>query len=274
MTGLVGCTKMGALNTVLTKDDHTAKIVSDISYGPHNRQELDVYVPNARSADLPVVVFIYGGSWNSGRKQDYSFAGYALNLEEFIAVIPDYRLVPEVVYPDFLHDLASALSWTYSNIAEYGGNPENIFVLGHSAGAYNAMMLGLASEHFTADRKPVPVRGIAGLAGPYKFIPLASNVTKAAFGHLEDLTETQPAEYLHGESPSLLFITGGEDRFVLPKHSQYLHQLATNAGADSQLINYPDIGHIKLLLSLSKPFRKQAPTLKDSVEFFRRNITQ
>ena len=98
---LSGCTKLGALNTVLPKDDHTLSVIKDISYGAHDRQKLDIYIPQTDAAELPVVMFIYGGSWNSGRKQDYSFAGHALNLNEFIAVIPDYRLVPEVVTPIF-----------------------------------------------------------------------------------------------------------------------------------------------------------------------------
>ena len=271
---LAGCTKLGALNTVLPKDDHTSEIIRDIAYGSHERQKLDIYIPRTESKSLPVVVFVYGGSWNSGRKQDYSFAGHALNSDEFIAVIPDYRLVPEVVYPDFLHDIADALNWTHSNIEKYGGQPNNLFLLGHSAGAYNAMMVGLASNEFTSSRNRIPVQGVVGMAGPYNFIPLATRVTKAAFGHLSDLTETQPAEYLNADSPALLLITGGSDQFVLPKHSQYLHQYAQNKGVDSQLVNYPEVGHIKLLLSLSKPFRGQTPALKDSVDFFRQNLSE
>jgi acetyl esterase/lipase len=90
-----------------------------------------------------VIVFFYGGGWHAGERGDYGFAAAAFAAQGFIAVIPDYRLVPEVRYPEFLEDGALALHWVVAHIAEYGGDPGKICVAGHSAGAYIAAMLAL-----------------------------------------------------------------------------------------------------------------------------------
>ncbi len=267
--GIASCTALGTLNAVLPKGNGTEEVVSGIEFGDHPRQQLDVYVPKDIENKAPVVVFFYGGSWKSGKRQDYAFVGHAFNARGYIAVLPDYRLVPEVRYPDFLIDNANALRWVAAHISDYGGDPERLFVMGHSAGAYNAVMLGLATEMFAENGLTLPaLSAAAGLAGPYDFIPMVYQATKDAFQGVPDLPSTQPVNLISPASPPMLLITGTDDELVSPKHSYSLHESARENGANTTLLTYEGVGHIKLLLSLSKSFQDRTPAIEDIVDFF------
>jgi acetyl esterase/lipase len=267
--GVASCTALGTLNAVMPKGNGTEEVISAVEFGEHPRQRLDVYVPKEIGVKAPVVVFFYGGSWKGGKRQDYAFVGHAFNAEGYIAVIPDYRLVPEVRYPDFLIDNANALRWVAAHISDYGGDPERLFVLGHSAGAYNALMLGLATEMFAENGLTLPaISAAAGLAGPYDFIPMVYQATKDAFEGVPDLPSTQPVNLVSPESPPMLLVTGTEDELVSPKHSHSLQKSSEENRANSTLLTYEGVGHIKLLLSLGKPFHDSTPAFEDIIDFF------
>ena len=119
-------------------------------------------LPRAAAAkSRPVILFFYGGSWNSGRRQGYAFAARALAARGFVVIVPDYRLVPDAVYPDFLRDCAAAVRWARRNAGAHGGDGERIVLVGHSAGAYNAAMLALDPGLVGADRSAVARSGRA-----------------------------------------------------------------------------------------------------------------
>ena len=109
-SGLAACSRLEMFDTLAPRDDGANLVASGIAFGNHPRQKLDVYAPeNAKNA--PVVVFFYGGSWNSGERVDYGFLGTALAAQGFITVLPDYRLVPDVRFPAFVEDGAAATAW-------------------------------------------------------------------------------------------------------------------------------------------------------------------
>ena len=119
---LQGCSPLQLLNGWVPSGTYTIKTgVRYGTHGAHERHQLDVYRPTAAPASAPVVVFFYGGNWNSGAREDYLFAGEALAGKGCVAVLPDYRLYPEVRYPDFLVDCAAAVRWVFDHIAQFGG---------------------------------------------------------------------------------------------------------------------------------------------------------
>jgi len=134
-----GCSGAQALNAI--QRGAGLSEADDVAYGPDQRHRLDVYAPAAPRPGAPIVVFFYGGNWNSGERADYRFIGRSLAEDGAIVVIPDYRVYPQVRWPDFLRDSAQAVRWAYDNAAHLGANPDRIVLMGHSAGAYNAVKL-------------------------------------------------------------------------------------------------------------------------------------
>jgi acetyl esterase/lipase len=257
---------LGSFNALMPKDRASALVADGVAYGDGPRMRLDVYAPRAAAApSRPVIVFFYGGSWNSGRRQGYAFAGRALAARGFVVIVPDYRLVPEVRYPDFLSDCAAAVHWARVHASAYGGDGERIVLAGHSAGAYNAAMLALDPALLGPDR--AAVRGFAGLAGPYDFLPLDDKATVAAFGRWPRAGETQPIHWAAAGAPPALLLHGAEDLRVKPRNSRALAARLGAAGVEARLKLYPGIGHLGILTALAVPFRRQAPALADLASF-------
>lgn len=266
---LAGCSGVAAFNAVVPADAPAGRVTTGIAYGPDPRQKLDVYAAGSPRPG-PVAVFIYGGSWDNGDRGSYSFVGQALAASGITTVIPDYRLVPQVRYPDFLVDTAAATRWAEENISAHGGNPRHIVLMGHSAGAYNAVMVALAPEvRQAAGYRPRGLRGVAGLAGPYDFLPLDTNVTRAAFESWPKLAETQPVNRPVAGSPPMFLATGEADRTVYPRNTTALVAHLRRSGRPAVENVYPGIGHAGILTSIARPFRDRAPVLDDVVAFIK-----
>lgn len=267
LSGLVGllggCSPAALLNTTVSRDGYT--LVSDIPYGSHPRQKLDVYKAEKPRADGKSVIFFYGGSWDSGTKSDYLFVGQALASRGVTTIIPDYRVYPEVLYPTFIEDCAVATRWA-ANEAPV----ERLFVTGHSAGGYNAMMLA-ANTHYLAaagvDR--MKLAGAIGIAGPYDFLPLTSRRLEQIFGG-SDRRETQPISYATAPLPPILLLHGLADTTVKPFNSERLAAAWQRAGGKADLKLYPGVDHIEIVGAFSSLLRGGAPTLDDTVTFIDR----
>jgi acetyl esterase/lipase len=273
---LAGCSRLGMLNGVneLTPGDRDVeRLAAGVAFGPEARQTLDVYAPKG-AARAPVLLFFYGGSWSSGRRQDYAFAARAYAARGFVTVVPDYRLVPQVHYPAFIEDGAAALGWTVANIARFGGDPAAIGVAGHSAGAWIALMLALDGRWAAAaGAPPGAIRAAVGLAGPYDVLPFApGGAADLAMGRAPDLAATQPISHASAAAPPVLLLTGDADSTVKPRNSLALASALVAAGAAAEARIYPGIGHVGILLALSKPFRGRAPALADSAGFLKAQL--
>lgn len=260
---LPGCTTLGSTSP--------ASGARGIAFGPHPRQKLDIYVPPSGGANRPVVFFIYGGSWSGGAKGTYALVGEAFAARGFVAVIADYRLVPEVRFPVFIEDGALALRFVVDRIAQYGGDLRRIHLVGHSAGAYNAMMLALDRRYLAAAGVSARViRSAVGLSGPYDFLPLQGAVTNATFGNARDLAQTQPITFVRRDATPILLATGSADSTVLPKNTQSLAARLRTVGAPVTVKVYEGLGHADTALALTPLFSWRAPVLDDVVGFLNR----
>jgi acetyl esterase/lipase len=256
--------------SALAPRDPALRPVSGLAYGEGPRRRLDVYTPRKRAALAPVAVFFYGGSWDSGRRQDYGWVGQALAARGFVTIVPDYRVAPEVSYPDFLVDGAQAVRWAEDHAAAYGGDPRRIVLIGHSAGAYNAVMLGLDPAYLRgAGVDPARVRAVAGLSGPYDFLPLDGPITKRTFGAASNLPATQPIGYVSTASPPAFLATGDADTFVLPRNTRALSTALRAEGVPVEERHYAGVDHAGLVLALSRPFRSKAPVLDEMTRFLK-----
>ncbi len=265
---LAACSPLKTFDALVPKDGGARLVARGVAYGSDPRQTLDVYQPTATGRDRPVVVFFYGGSWSSGTRDGYQFAGRALAAQGFVVVIPDYRLVPQVRFPGFVEDGAAAVRWAEAHAEEFGGDGGRVVLMGHSAGAHIAAMLALDERWLGADR--AAVMGLVGLAGPYDFLPLDPGAAQAAFGGWPRPDETQPITFADAGDPPALLLTGAKDTTVRPRNSEALAARLTAAGVTARLVSYPDVAHIGILTALSEPFRGKAPVLADTAEFVRR----
>ena len=264
------CGALRTFDVLIPYDSGAQKLASDVAFGADPRQTLDVYspVPVNKTASYPVIVFIYGGSWASGNKNDYGFVGHALAARGFVTVIPNYRLVPAVRFPDFVNDGAAAMRWVQDNVQQFGGDATRVVLMGHSAGAYNAMMLALDGRFLAQSGVNAKVvKGIVGIAGAYDFLPFDVDATVNAFSQFPDSSQTQPITFTRANAPPALLLTGDADTTVQPRNSIALAKKLNAAGASAELKTYPDVGHVGILLSLSRPQRSKAPTLQDAIDF-------
>jgi len=242
---------------------------ADLTYGPNPRNQLDIYTPEQLQGPAPVVVFFYGGSWNDGARQDYRFVGQALASRGIVAVVADYRLYPQVRYPEFLLDAAYAVAWTQHNIGSYGGDPLRIFLMGHSAGAYNAAMLALDVRQLAQVRlAPDSLRGWIGLAGPYDFLPVTNPRSRPVFFYPDTPVDSQPINHVSGAAPPALLLASRNDTTVNPqRNTGGLAKRLRAAGVVVEETYYENTDHGTLVAALAMPLRSLAPVL-DSVEQF------
>lgn len=265
---LAACSTHEVYDTVVPKDRRTQVAARDVSFGPLERQKLDVYAATT-GAQAPVVVFLYGGSWQEGDKGLYDFVGRAFAGKGFVTVIPDYGKVPDVEFPTFLQDNALALKWVMENIANYGGYPDELFVVGHSAGAYNAAMLALDRQYLRGvGLDDETIDGVVGMSGPYDFYPFTSETGKRVFGAVPNAaTTTQPVAQVRRGAPPMFLLIGSEDETVRPYNVKSLADALRQKGVRVETEVYQGLNHTDPVLVLSLPFRGRAPVLEDIVRF-------
>ncbi len=244
----------------------------NITFDPLRHLALDVYRPR-QAAHAPVVVFFHGGSWVQGRRQWYRFVGTALAAQGVIAVIPDYRKYPQVKLDGFMQDAAQAVAWAREHAAALGGDPADLFVMGHSSGGHIAALLATDPEWLAAvGMRPRELAGFIGLAGVYDFVPIPAYETDmlAMFGHdPEQQLRAEPVHYVQGQEPPMLLLHGTTDREVDPSNSRSLARAMQARHEDVELRLYPGVGHSPLLFAMSRPLHGHAPTLQDILAFIR-----
>ena len=243
------------------------RILPDLAYGPEPRQMLDLYLPDGLAAPAPVLLFFYGGSWQSGSKAIYRAFGQAFAGEGIVTAVADYRLYPQVKYPAFIEDGALAFRFLRDAVRAHGGDPDRIFVSGHSAGAYVAAMLAVNEIYLKAvGLAPSDIRAVIGLAGPYDFLPIHDPVLIDIFGG-DRVMATQPIKYVKSGAPPMLLAHGTKDTTVGAGNSRRFAKRLTAAGNAVELIEYQGIGHLGILLSLARGLRHRTTLHPDMLRF-------
>ena len=274
------CAPVKILNSLVPEDGYT--IVAAVPYGTLDRQKLDIYLPKsdiksidklgnksqAKIANKKVIIFYYGGNWDSGERANYKFVAEALTSQGFIVVIPDYRLYHDVLFPAFMADPASAAKWVKMHISQYGGDANQVFLSGHSAGAHIAVMLAVNPEYLAVQSlKPSDFIGVIGLAGPYDFLPLKSERLKIIFGAESTLWKSQPINFVDGKAPPILLAVGKKDTTVLPRNTYNLAEKIKENNGIVQVAEFESYNHIDMVAKLAKPLRGDGELLKVMTQF-------
>ncbi|MEE4201296.1 alpha/beta hydrolase [Erythrobacter sp.] len=235
-----------------------AELKATVPLGGHEARKLVVWGPEQAQGDepLPVLVFAHGGGWKSGDPEDYGFVARAFVPEGFVVVLAGYRLNEDGIYPAMIEDTADVVGWTHREIAQYGGDPAHIALAGHSAGAYNVVMLALEERWLEEEDVPQDaIQGVIGIAGPYDFLPLARDSSRDAFGDADMPETTQPVNFARAGAPPLLLVHGDEDTVVRPRNSVALARAMEAAGGEAILALQQGMDHNRPIVELAAPFR-------------------
>ncbi len=192
---------------------------TDIVYNKVHGLQLNVFQPKKMSEKHPVLVFIHGGNWNAGKKSTYNFFGKGMARKGIVTVIIDYRLSNSTTYEGMATDAAQAVQWVKDSISAYGGDPEKIFLSGHSAGAHLAALIACDNRYFDSLKITNPVNGTIlidafGL-NMFKYLKNSTNKKDAIYfpaftQNPEKWKDGSPAHHLDKKMPPFLVFVGGK----------------------------------------------------------------
>ncbi|MFY0641767.1 MAG: alpha/beta hydrolase [Bermanella sp.] len=257
---------------------HSSRI-KDLSYAQDDRHTLDIYMPKHKKSD-DIIVFIHGGAWDTGNKNEYQFAGLAFNELGYITVVPNYRLYPQVQFPHFIEDIAKAVASIpshLSSINRHQQTPLNIILIGHSAGAHTAAMLATQPSYLKNANANVHLKACIGLAGPYD-LPLDDPLVIGKFdgvtlhdisenyidlGHEHNAHEANPINLATVNTTKMYLIHGEADETVGPYHSQRFANMLKHLQVPHEYTTYPQVNHRHLVGGLSLFGRKLNPVFRD-----------
>lgn len=241
------------------------------SYGPDAAQKVELWAPAAkRAAPYPLVVFIHGGGWHSGAPEDYRFAARTLGEHGYATALVGYRLVPKGRFPAMLQDSAAGVRWTLDHAAAAGARSDSAVLMGHSAGAYNVLMLGLDPQWLAAGGVPQSaVTGVVSLAGPADFYPFTSDSARNALGNAPEPELTQPIAFARGDAPPILLLHGAADTVVRPRNSRRLAAAIEVKGGRVDAIEFAGMSHAGIVMGLSRPFAQGGKVLDPILMFLR-----
>lgn len=240
-------------------------VSKDILYGDKPLQDLDIYYPKplaqamkAESAidkSYPMVVFVHGGSWESGSKEEYAFVGQSLAQAGYVTAVINYRKAPENVYPDYVKDAAQAIAWSYNNAKSFHADPNRLAVIGHSAGAFNAVA-AVANEDFLAPygMKPKDLGAVIGIAGPYSY-DFRQYDSATAFGANATPDEVMPDRQIKGEQPPYLLLTAEKDKVVHITNAIKMTEALKAAGVNVETGEIKGASHATSIGAMAPPLR-------------------
>jgi acetyl esterase/lipase len=259
--------------------------VADIAYvegSPHPKHRLDLYLPKGEKK-FPVVHFLHGGYWVSGDKQYYlpvtglyANIGNALAKEGIGVVVQNYRLAPEAKFDEILGDALKGLAWTQANIGKHGGDPDRVFLMGHSAGGHMTALL--AADQYRLAKGRVDAEKIKGYVALSAIFDLADmerkngrqfndSVTHKVFG--DDpaaLVRHSPVTHVKGGMPPMLVMIGENDfPYLIPQGLHALDLMASTGNVPTYVV-VPGYAHMDLVLHFG---RNGDPVAEHVVRFVR-----
>jgi acetyl esterase/lipase len=259
---------VGLLNFASPKDRRSRRIAAGLAYGDRPKQKLDIYSPVDVQGPLPVVIYLYGGAWNEGDRRDFAFVARWTAAQGHLVVVPDYRVLPEVEYPVFLEDCAAAVRWTLGHAAQFGGDPARLALMGHSAGAYNAVMLALEPAYGVAGA----IKSVVGLSGPYDFHPFDVPISIRTFSAATDPHATQPVNLVTGAAPPMFLGSADDDIVVGPHNTVALARLLRGHGVEVEERHYSGFKHPQTLLELGSLLSRRSSLAGDVASFLGRTL--
>ncbi|HYE98399.1 MAG TPA: alpha/beta hydrolase, partial [Planctomycetota bacterium] len=239
----------------------SVKALKDLSYGPDERNLLDLYLPESAGAPRPLLVCIHGGGWAGGGKDRYKWLAEAFARKGFVAASITYRFAPKWRSPAAMDDVQRAVRWLRANADKHGIDPARVGAIGGSAGGHLASYLALAEPHPIDDPALAAhsprVQAVVDCYGPVDFVGMMSSasapiveafVGKPLQGNEEAYRRASPVSYVKPTPPPFLIVHGtadvGTKRGQVPmEQSKDFHEKLKAAGGDATLLVLEDAPH-------------------------------
>ncbi|HLX64623.1 MAG TPA: alpha/beta hydrolase [Planctomycetota bacterium] len=216
------------------------------------KHELDIYQPKDKK-NAPVLMFIHGGSWRTGDRSQYPHLGNMLAEKGILTFIPSYRLVPAAKFPAQAEDAAAAFKWVVDHAAEYGGDPERVYVGGHSAGGHIAALITYAPQFLAAQNLSAQkIKGLICISGVYDLAAIGDNHAKT-FPTDEIRKQGSPLLYVKSPGPRTLITCCEHDYLSLPQQAKDFYKAIKAAGTDAEFLFVPEQNHISEMLNITDP---------------------
>lgn len=262
------------------------QIVRNVPYQEGNTpdQRLDLFIPD--KAKWPILIFVHGGGWNTGDKElTVGGADVYGNIGRFFAsrgvgvAVINYRLLPKVGWRDQVQDVARAVAWINSHIAEYGADAGRLFLSGHSAGAQLAIRVALDASYLeNLGQSPDIVCGVISVSGAG--LDLADEMTyelgedlsyyEKRFGAGEPgdgwKNEASPIYFARSDAPPFLILYAGGESKGLQRQSQLLYDTLSGHGTKSHVVVVPGESHNRMVLTLSRSDKIAAPAILEFIQ--------
>lgn len=256
------------------KDKDVSYLNGEISHKFKQEPTLNVFSPkNNSSNNLPVLIFVHGGNWNSGRKELYNFFGNNFAKKGVITVIVGYTLSPDANYKEMTSEIAQAILWTKKNISKYNGNPDKIFLTGHSAGGHLITLAALDKEYGI---KPDDISGIIlnDAAGLDMHHYLEQNPPTTEDDYLstwsnnpEKWEDASPINFLSESTPPILIYVGEKTySSIKTANRRFLAELKKYQ--PEVKVNFINKKHIPMMTQYIWPWNDR---YKEIIEFIKKN---
>ena len=241
----------------INNNEHTARARAqfphhiDLPYGADVKQRLDLYLPAGKVSNAPVFMFLHGGGFREGDKAHYGSVAEPFVNSGVITAVASYRLTGSGAhYPDQPDDVKQAIKWLFENIKDYGGNPEAIYVGGHSAGAILSAELGVDRAWMTEMGLPKEIlKGIIPISGPYDVRARGARRGICVCATPELREQASPILHIRDPAPVALIAVGSEEKYQ--ESSSAFAEALTAAGVDAHYLLLNGQDHADTALSLA-----------------------
>jgi acetyl esterase/lipase len=260
-------------------DKQAVRVVRDITYLPGtsyaaNKDKLDLYLPEGRTG-VPVIVSFYGGGLMGGDKSEQAFIGQRFAAAGFATAVVNYRLSPTVSHPAHIQDAAASFAWVKRHIAEYGGDPDQVFIVGHSAGAYLVALLALDEKYVGAHKLSLrDIRGVVPVSAFYwvERPDVAPNRDKSIWGADRKVwVDASPAHHLQRSAPPMLVLyADGDDEWRRQQNVEMAQALKAAGSTRVEITQIPGRTHNTIWSSIAADDDEAARRI---IEFVRATTT-
>jgi acetyl esterase/lipase len=276
---LCGC---ALATTADAADKPSVRVVKDVAYltgatYADNKDKLDLYLPEGTSpaGGRPVVVSFYGGGLTAGDKDRQAFIGQRFAKAGFATAVVNYRLSPGVMHPAHVQDAAASFAWVKRHIAEYGGNPDQVFAIGHSAGAYLVALLSTDERYLAAQNLSLrDIRGTVPVSAFYwvERTGVGPDRDKRIWGTEKNAwIDASPAHHLRaGLPPMLLLYADGDDEWRRQQNTEVFQAMMAAGNANVTIAMIKERTHNTIWSHIAEDGDEAAERI---IQFVRATVT-